>query len=54
MDNNFEKLENFIFINDKKYWKTGDLGFIDSNQRLKIIGRKSSCFKLAQGFFLKK
>ena len=42
-----ESFVNFDWDDDKIWYKTGDLGFINSNNDLECIGRKDSQIKLA-------
>jgi long-chain acyl-CoA synthetase len=42
----------FIDINNKKYFRTGDIGYLDSENRLFITGRKKEQYKLENGKFV--
>ena len=51
--NNEEETDNvFININDKKYFRTGDIGYLDMENRLFITGRKKEQYKLENGKFV--
>ena len=42
----------FIEITGKKYFRTGDIGYVDSKNRLFITGRKKEQYKLDNGRFV--
>lgn len=43
---------NFKLIDNKRYFKTGDTGYLDNEKRLYLVGREKEIYKLENGKFV--
>ena len=50
--NEKDNKNNFKVIDNKKYFKTGDTGYLDNEKRLFLVGREKEIYKLENGKFV--